>query len=650
MADADIPYTEHIGRYIKNGCPNRYERNSYSTLNRALRAARKNDCGGVTLRNSRYEVRGPNKSTEGGQSSIGEISYFINYPDSIPHTIHHDQYIKDACPDPRRRTRHDTLNEALVEAREQNCGGVTEVKKEGKSKFEVRGPNRNRLTNPSSHHETSYLITYPETSRERRRPPVERRHPSVEPRRPPVEPRRPPVERRHPSRERRHPSRERRHPSRERRHPSRERRHPSMYGCLANEPRRGSILHICQMPYRYLTWNDIGAKEPNRLINAQRNMYTNLNYLLKGDWRLMEKQLLSDGISLHIGNPNDFFKSHKAILKGNHSLNIRGNIILKGDAEWSPYPEYDRYLKNRLILDGTYRLGNKTLDVDPNTDILFNYTVAPNPSFYRDINKYYRHMKNAIKLGMDAMYEDLDNSGNSLIRVWQNGNAGAAAPKPKILIWNPFGLGAFIRKYRGNKEAVKEEVIRLMLEIYRDGHYDNSKLIYVGKNIISDDKFYRIFDQVYNVGAGAGASYDLKANHKSVILASGDMLTIARETRQLGHPTAVSMAADIAGPGNHFFNLPGPRKSHTARQASDENNTRRSNIIWKAIYINIKQLLNQRRDINRLLDINNVRRISGSSKKLDQLSRNIESAYMQRRHSMEYVSNSRSINIPTRRL
>jgi hypothetical protein len=421
--------------------------------------------------------------------------------------------------------------------------------------------------------------------------------------------------------------------------------YPDINSCLATES--SNNMHICDLSQHnpYLTWDDIGAKEPNRLINAQRNMYTNLNYLLNGDWRLMEKQLLSDGISLHIGNPNDFFKSHKAILKGNHSLNIRGNIILKGDAEWNPYNEYDKYLNNRIIMEG-YKFGNQTLKVNQTTDILFNYTVAPNPSFYQDINEYYFHMRNAIKLGMDAMFNDLDNSANSLIRKWSNINT----TKPKILIWNPFGLGAFLVRYKGDKDEVKKRVIRSMLEVYRDGNYENSKLIYVGKNIISDDKFYRIFDQVYNAGAGAGASYDLKANHKSVILASGDMLTIARETRQLGHPTAVSMAADIAGPGNHFFNLPGPRKSHTARQASDENNTRRSNIIWKAIYINIKQLLNQRRDINRLLDINNVRRISGSSKKLDKLSRNIESAYMRRRHSMEYVSNSLSINIPTRRL
>jgi hypothetical protein len=244
-------------------------------------------------------------------------------------------------------------------------------------------------------------------------------------------------------------------------------------------------MHICDLSQHnpYLTWDDIGAKEPIRLINAQRNMYTNLNYLLNGDWRLMEKQLLSDGISLHIGNPNDFFKSHKAILQGNHSLNIRGNIILKGDLEWSPYNEYDKYLNNHIIMEG-YKFGNKTLKVDPTTDILFNYTVAPNPSFYQDINEYYFHMRNAIKLGMDAMYNDLDNSANSLIRKWSNINT----TKPKILIWNPFGLGAFLVRYKGDKDEVKKRVIRSMLEVYRDGNYENSKLIYVGKNIISDDK------------------------------------------------------------------------------------------------------------------------------------------------------------------
>jgi hypothetical protein len=108
------------------------------------------------------------------------------------------------------------------------------------------------------------------------------------------------------------------------------------------------------------------------------------------------------------------------------------------------------------------------------------------------------------------------------------------------------------------------------------------------------------------------------------------------------------MAADIAGPGNHFYKLPGPRKSHTARCASDENNTRRSNLIWKVIYINLKQLLSSKIDLQTLLNLDNIKAINGSDNKIDQLARYISRAYRynKRKYSMEYVADPRSIDIP----
>ncbi len=409
--------------------------------------------------------------------------------------------------------------------------------------------------------------------------------------------------------------------------------YPDMDRCLRDEPTHGSVLHICEMPYPYLSWEDTypgetspGTSFRTRKANALNNMYTQLNYFINTDWREMERKLLTEGVSLHVGRPADFFDVRTAFLNGNHSLNIRGNVVLDGSREWNPYPEYARHFNTRFFFGRDYDQSsaarNSILQVDPNTDILYNYTVSPNISFYdRKEAQYYAHMQNAIKLGMDAMYKDLDNSPDSKIRVW-NYNTGAAAAgavpltKPKVLIWNPFGLGAFLVRYKGDQEAVKERVIRSMLEIYRDGDYENSKLIYVGKGIIPDADFRRIFDEVYNNGTAATAAtaaataaatgYDLKANKKSVILASGDMLDIARETRLMGHPTAVSMAADTIGLGNKFFQLPNYGKQGHARKASDENNTRRSNIIWKVFYINLNRVL-ATKGKEATLDLVNVR-------------------------------------------
>lgn len=161
-----ILYTTHNNRYIRGSCPSTSRRNSYDTLAEALREAQRSNCGGVTevrvtTGRNRFEVRGRDRSVEGGHSRHNETSYFINYPDSILHTIHSGQYIRNACPDTMRRNRYDTLNDALVEAKRENCGGVTEVKTtEEKSTFEVRGPDRNNELTPSRHGETSYVINY----------------------------------------------------------------------------------------------------------------------------------------------------------------------------------------------------------------------------------------------------------------------------------------------------------------------------------------------------------------------------------------------------------------------------------------------------------------------------------------------------------
>ena len=175
---------------------------------------------------------------------------------------------------------------------------------------------------------------------------------------------------------------------------------------------------------------------------------------------------------------------------------------------------------------------NQSLDLDTNTSILFNYTVPPAANRINgQLNDYYKWMRNSIKLGMFAMYDHHKENN-----------------KKTILVWNPFGLGAFLRgPYTDSQQQIiKKEVIKLLFQVYMMGDFNNSLLVFVGQGIIPDSDFRNILDTIN--------SNDLANQQKGIIITSGDMLNIAIEYRKQGYNVSVSMAADCIGPGNRFSN------------------------------------------------------------------------------------------------
>jgi hypothetical protein len=364
---------------------------------------------------------------------------------------------------------------------------------------------------------------------------------------------------------------------------------------INNKIKPRSIFDMSQhLPYK--NWNDITPTEfEERRKNAVNNMYTNLNYFFNTDWKLMESKIKQDGICLYTDDIHkaNYFEAEKAYLKSYYSLNIVGNVVLTDNIIWKSGYSLDTSFTEPF----NYKY-NRSLDIDKNTEIVFNYTTPPSANHYdpSQLNKYYMHMKSAIRLGMIAMYDHYRNS-----------------PKTKVLIWNPFGLGAFIKTFKGDKEQIKNQVIKILFEVYRDGSFPNSVLVFVGKGIISDQQFEGIYQEVFK-------NIDLQNSQKSLIIASGDMLNIALEYKNKGNDVAITMAADTIGPGNRFFQMPIGAKEGRARQASDENNTRRSNIIWKVLYLNLKCVIEKEG------------RKSISSRDLEEIGSKINNAYKKRRN------------------
>lgn len=313
----------------------------------------------------------------------------------------------------------------------------------------------------------------------------------------------------------------------------------------------------------YKTWDDLTPEEfEARQKNAFKNMCTNLQFLFgTKDWKGLEKKLLSEGLQIVIsGGETDHFNSGNAFLKSYYSLNIQGNIILENCTNWD----------SEIPLDSKFFAfppKDQSLEFNNETAILFNYTVPPcaNDIKEHQLPEYYEHMRYALKLGMYSMcnfYKD---------------------NKKIVMVWNPFGLGAFLRRFKPeHKQAeIKREVIKIMFEVYNAGNYFNSAFIFVGRNLISDDEFESIYDSVFD-------ELDLIKKQKRVVITSGDMLDIALAYREMDYNVAISMAADCLGPGNQFYKLPEAIVKGNARKASDENNTRRTNIIWKVLYLNLK--------------------------------------------------------------
>lgn len=329
------------------------------------------------------------------------------------------------------------------------------------------------------------------------------------------------------------------------------------------------IYNICALDHDYLTWNDMITLNdfPTKKNNALKNMYTNLNYFLNTTIENMKERIKSDGVSLFIGK-DEYYPSKKSnFIKSNYSLNLVGNIILDHTSKWNNICTVN--LDNKLVFNN-YEY-NDSLNINKEKDIVFNYTVAPRASSY-NLEKYKIYMRNAIKLQFYAMYNHFTNN------------------EIKIMIWNPFGIGAFLVGYKGGKNELRKEVVSFMFEEYKNGIFDNSKFILVLGTVLKESDVKPILTNVFK-------DYEFESKNKSVvIITKGDMLAFAYQCKKIYKNVSVTMAGDPEGPGNHFFNLPinPPSKNpnlwdpyNTARTASDENNTRRSNLIWKVFYINL---------------------------------------------------------------
>ena len=298
-----------------------------------------------------------------------------------------------------------------------------------------------------------------------------------------------------------------------------------------------------------------------RLVNANSNFYTNMNYYLTTKFSTLNKYLIDDGIRLFVDNDaTNYFADNDFFFKSTYSLNVNGNIILNHDENWSTTYKLDQHIELKDKITKESIITNKL------TMVTFNYTVFPNASLYTNMDKYYINMRATTRLSLFALY-------NSEINGLDN-------QKHKIIVWNPCGLGAFLNNYKGDKEEVKKKVTHILFDEYSKGKFPNSTLVFVGSEDLLGDNTFTKIQEIYN-------NSFTKDAEKSIIYVVGDMLSVAKIYASKGNfDVSVSMSADVVGPGNRFFMMPSVIPGN-ARNASDENNTRRSNIMWKIVLLNL---------------------------------------------------------------
>lgn len=309
----------------------------------------------------------------------------------------------------------------------------------------------------------------------------------------------------------------------------------------------------------YLPWSEDNIN--SRKVNAMKNIMTSLNYYLNNSFDNLNNYIVKDGIKLFVDtNENNYFSCNDTdFMKSNYALNINGNIVLNHDDAWStPFNLADGLIsKNGYI--------NDSIKFDLQKSVTFTYVVAPNASNYSDdLHTYYKHMRNAVKLALHSMY-----------------NNQIQEKKHQVLIWNPFGMGAFLSTYNGpdTKEELKTKVLKILFEEYSHGSFADSTLIFVASDDFFENNTLQKITDIYNMSP--------VIHKKTVSFMNGDMLAVAKSYISFGTHVSVLMAADTVGPGNHFFMLPEEGKLGNARHASDENNSRRSNIIWKLFLLNM---------------------------------------------------------------
>ena len=199
----------------------------------------------------------------------------------------------------------------------------------------------------------------------------------------------------------------------------------------------------------FIPWEQDNIEQ--RLVNANANFFSNMNYYLTTKFSTLNKYLITDGIKLFVDNntTNYFMCDDDFFFKSNLSLNINGNIVLDSDSSWSTKRNLDQHIQIKQKATKTAIITNKL------TMVTFNYTVFPNISLYTNMEKYYNNMKAATKLSLYAMYNGTNDNGT---------NDNGTNDKHKVLVWNPCGLGAFLNNYKGqeSKDQIKKKVIGIL--------------------------------------------------------------------------------------------------------------------------------------------------------------------------------------------
>jgi hypothetical protein len=291
---------------------------------------------------------------------------------------------------------------------------------------------------------------------------------------------------------------------------------------------------------KYISWYDITMYDfVDRLNNLLENCRKAISFFQNHTKQELKVKLM-ENISVRINNTDKFFGwNKKYFMKSNIAINLNVRPTLSGSHNWTPY-------------------------INTNLNIWYNYVVYPSANYYREntLHDYYMHMRSAIKLTLESM----NTIGN-------------------IFVFNPIGMGAFMRRYNGDTNELKKTIIEILFDEYKSLQVKSkTKMILVMKGIITDIDFWNIHEKVFN-----------KQNNKEIILTDGDMIDIAMNEKQknTNDQIIITMAGDTFGPSNKCMYLPEFDKKGNAKTASDENNTRRS---YEAIYMCLSLLLWEKYD------------------------------------------------------
>lgn len=317
---------------------------------------------------------------------------------------------------------------------------------------------------------------------------------------------------------------------------------------LMDDAKREEIkdnVNLC-VRKKYIPWTNLNNEEYEIRKANTMNLFTKqFTIINENPFKELLRKIVDkskrDIVELYVdNNKQHYYIDRKHIFKSNMVLSISGNIMLRGDEVWTPYT-----------------------NIEDEDKVIFTFAVAPSGNHLlsaknknHKLEIYKNHMKKSVHLAMYSMYE----------------SAKLLRDKYVYLIWNAFGLGAFISKLNEEtKVLVQTIVLKIIIDTFNDFDFSDCTLALVFGNLLEGHK----------------TDYYMKNNNGNILWLYGDMLDIALDFKRSENcEVSVLMASNNNGIGNHFFNLPKGTRGGNASKASEENNIRRSNIIWKVLFIN----------------------------------------------------------------